>query len=201
MSPTVTFHDNDDCLQRRYDLVLASSSLQYSQHWRTHLHHLAGATLNSLLLTRVPLVESHPSFVVIQRAQAYGYATEYLGWVFNRSELLEEATAAGLKLEREFLPPRPHAHHRRTRTANPRRISLHARRRGSRSPPFPQPRGRRERGVMRGQPGQRPHGRDVLSAGLVRRDDVWCGSAGAGQQFERRERNQGPFQGAEASSS
>ena len=101
-SPTVTFHDNDDCLQRRYDLVLASSSLQYSEHWRTHLHHLAGATLNSLLLTRVPLVESQPSFVVIQRAQAYGYATEYLGWVFNRSELLEEATAAGLKLEREF---------------------------------------------------------------------------------------------------
>ena len=49
-----------------------------------------------LLVTRLPLVDSHPSFVVIQRAQAYGYATEYIGWVFNRSELLEEATASGI---------------------------------------------------------------------------------------------------------
>ena len=101
-SPTVTFHDNDECLERGYDLVLASGSFQYSEDWRRHLHQLAGATLDRLLITRLPLVDSYPSFVVIQRAQAYGYATEYIGWVFNRSELLEEATAAGLELEREF---------------------------------------------------------------------------------------------------
>ena len=45
-SPTVTFHDNDECLERGYDLVLASGSFQYSEDWRTHLHQLAGATLD-----------------------------------------------------------------------------------------------------------------------------------------------------------
>jgi hypothetical protein len=50
----------------------------------------------------VPCVQSESSFVVLQRAQAYGYATEYLGWVFNRSELLDSAAADGLQLAREF---------------------------------------------------------------------------------------------------
>lgn len=62
---------------------------------------------DSLLITRLPLVHSQPSFVVIQRAQAYGYATEYLGWVFNRRELLDDAAAAGLELVREFFLMEP----------------------------------------------------------------------------------------------
>ena len=45
----------------------------------------------------------HPGFVVLQRAQRYGYATEYLGWVLNRDELLHTARDAGLELEREFV--------------------------------------------------------------------------------------------------
>jgi hypothetical protein len=40
---------------------------------------------------------------VLQRANAYGYATEYLGWVLNRDELLDAALDAGLELEREFV--------------------------------------------------------------------------------------------------
>ena len=32
-SPTVQFHDDDACLERTYDLVFASSSLQYSEQW------------------------------------------------------------------------------------------------------------------------------------------------------------------------
>ena len=43
------------------------------------------------------------SFVVLQRATAYGYATEYLGWVVSRDEFLTEAAAAGLALDRELL--------------------------------------------------------------------------------------------------
>ena len=82
--------------------MLASSAFQYAEDWRAHLHQLAGATRDSLLLTRLPLVDRQPSFVVLQRAQAYGYATEYLGWVFNRAELLEEAAAVELELVREF---------------------------------------------------------------------------------------------------
>lgn len=102
VSPLVTFHESDECLEGRYDLVLASSSLQYAEDWRALLRRLARATDGSLFITRVPLVQSEPSFVVLQRAQVYGYATEYLGWVFNRSELLDGAAVAGLHLVREF---------------------------------------------------------------------------------------------------
>ena len=107
VSPAITFHESDECLARRYDLVLASSSLQYSEDWRAQLHRLAGAASGSLLITRVPLVDSQPSFVVIQRAQGYDYATEYLGWVFNRTEFLESAAATGLELVREFFLQEP----------------------------------------------------------------------------------------------
>lgn len=102
-SPQITFHDTDDCLDGTYDLVLASGSFQYFEDWRAGLRRLARAMRHSLLVTRLPLVEAKPSFVVIQRAHAYGYATEYLGWVFNRAELLDEAAAAGLELVREFV--------------------------------------------------------------------------------------------------
>ena len=107
LSPLITFHESDECLQRSYDLVLASSSFQYAEDWRAHLRLLSGATRESLFITRVPLVDSQPSFVVLQRAQAYGYATEYLGWVFNRAELLDEAATVGLELVREFFLQEP----------------------------------------------------------------------------------------------
>jgi putative methyltransferase (TIGR04325 family) len=101
--PEGFFYADDSCLVRRYDLVLASSSLQYAEAWRETLHDLAGATHSYLYLTRVPLASRVGSFVVLQRAHRYGYETEYLGWVFNRGELLEEADSAGLSLVREFL--------------------------------------------------------------------------------------------------
>jgi putative methyltransferase (TIGR04325 family) len=100
--PDDAFAADDAPLDRRYDLVVASSSLQYAPDWRATLRGLAGATGGYLLLTRVPVAQTAPSFVVLQRAQAYGYETEYLGWVFNRDELRE---AAGLELVREFLLP------------------------------------------------------------------------------------------------
>jgi putative methyltransferase (TIGR04325 family) len=101
--PEASFYDDDSCLARRYDLVLASSSLQYAERWRDTLRGLAGATGSFLYVTRVPLALRAPSFVVLQRAYRYGYDTEYLGWVLNRDELLEEANAAGLSLVRELL--------------------------------------------------------------------------------------------------
>jgi hypothetical protein len=63
---------------------------------------LASAADGRLFLTRVPTTRDAASFVVLQRAEAYGYGTEYLGWVFNRDELLAAAQGAGLELEREF---------------------------------------------------------------------------------------------------
>jgi putative methyltransferase (TIGR04325 family) len=103
----VCFHDTDDCLSRRYELVVASNSLQYEQDWQRLLRRLATAAEAWLFLTRVPVAPCHPSFVVLQRVNAYGYATETLGWVFNRDELLSAAGEVGLELEREFLvhPP------------------------------------------------------------------------------------------------
>jgi len=101
--PEVTFHETDECLDRRYDLVLASNSLQYEEDWRARLRQLANATGRRLFVTRVPVARHAGSFVTLQRAHAYGYATEYLGWVLNRDELCAAAGDAGLALEREFL--------------------------------------------------------------------------------------------------
>jgi putative methyltransferase (TIGR04325 family) len=102
-SPDVSFHTDDACLERSYDLVLVSASLQYAQDWADLLRRLGGATRGFLLVTRLPIALEAPSFVVLQRAYAYGYATEYLGWVVSRTELLSEAAANGLALERELL--------------------------------------------------------------------------------------------------
>jgi putative methyltransferase (TIGR04325 family) len=103
--PLHSFHDDDVCLSRRYDLVVASSSLQYSEDWRSTLAALAGATGDWLYVTRVPIALEAPSFVVLQRAHAYGYETEYLGWVLARDELLAAASSAGVELVRELLLP------------------------------------------------------------------------------------------------
>jgi putative methyltransferase (TIGR04325 family) len=103
VNPDVTFHTDDACLEQSYDVVLASSSLQYAPDWQALLRRLARATSGFLLVTRLPIALEARSFVVLQRAQGYGYATEYLGWVVSRDELLAEASAAGLGLDRELL--------------------------------------------------------------------------------------------------
>ncbi len=103
LCPEVTFHDDDACLERRYDLVLASGSLQYADDWAELLGRLGRAADRLLFVTRLPVAFRAPSFVVLQRAHAYGYDTEYLGWVVNRNELLERGRALELELQREFL--------------------------------------------------------------------------------------------------
>jgi len=100
--PAATFHEDDSCLERTYDLVVVSDSLHYAQDWRAQLAALERAAARWLYLALVPVVEHVPPYVVQQRPDSYGYDTEYLGWVLNRSELLD---AAGLRLEREFLAP------------------------------------------------------------------------------------------------
>ena len=102
-NPDVTFHADDSCLERTYDLVVASSSLQYEPDWASLLLRLGTAAARFLLVTRVPIALDASSFVVLQRAAGYGYGTEYLGWVVSRDELLAEAAAVGLELDRELL--------------------------------------------------------------------------------------------------
>jgi putative methyltransferase (TIGR04325 family) len=102
--PHDTFHDSDSsALARAYDLVLASSSLQYLKDWRLTLGKLAEATARHLYVTRQPFVTRSRSFVVMQRPHRYGYRTEYPGWFLNRDEFLEAADGTGLRLRREFL--------------------------------------------------------------------------------------------------
>jgi len=87
--------------------VVAATSLQYAEDWRTTLTGLAGSATRWLFVTRLSVVRQVPSFVVVQRPYAYGYQTEYLSWVLNRDELLAHASAAGLTLEREFIAGAP----------------------------------------------------------------------------------------------
>jgi putative methyltransferase (TIGR04325 family) len=101
--PDVTFHSDDACLDRTYDLVLASSSLQYVEGWQETLRRLAFAAGRYLYVTRLPVARRARSFVMVERAYAYGYDAEYLGWVLNRDELLACAGGSGMALVREFL--------------------------------------------------------------------------------------------------
>ena len=52
--PGVQFHDDDACLDRTYDLVFASSSLQYSEQWTGVVDGLAAATGRYLFLGGCP---------------------------------------------------------------------------------------------------------------------------------------------------
>lgn len=97
------FLADDSWRDRRYDLVLASGSLQYAEDWRAQLAELAAVCSGYLYVTRLPYARSAPSFHVLQRAYRYGYETEYVGWVVNREELLECAAGLGLELERELV--------------------------------------------------------------------------------------------------
>lgn len=109
--PGARFVTDDGWKDREYDFILCSSSLQYWPDWRTVLSDLALRLRGYLLVTRLPIVHSTASFVVVQRPYAYGYDTEYLGWCLNRQEVLDCAAAAGLEVVREFrLGYRPFVH-------------------------------------------------------------------------------------------
>jgi putative methyltransferase (TIGR04325 family) len=103
--PNATFHEDDRCLDRTYELVVASDALHYVEDYPPLLAKLALAAQPWLYVALLPLVVDAASFVVQQRPDSYGYDTEYLGWVLNRDEFLEAARAVGLRLEREFLAP------------------------------------------------------------------------------------------------
>jgi len=103
MLPEVEFYDTpESVLGKSYDLVVASSSLQYFEKWSEAIRKLASVTVGYLYVTRLPIVIRMPSFVVVQRPYRHGYKTEYLGWFLNRESFLLEAKQAGCELIREF---------------------------------------------------------------------------------------------------
>jgi len=101
--PDQHFSSDEECLEREYDLVVASGSLQYWEEWQHLAQRLARSTSRYLLLTSVPVIERAASFVFLQRAHSFGYETEYLGWCFNRHELVSAVEAGGLRLVRELI--------------------------------------------------------------------------------------------------
>ncbi len=104
LNPDVSFYDPDSpALNRAYDLVVVSGSLQYMEDWRTLAAFLAGASKSFLYAARIPIVEHVPSYVMVQRPYAFGYDTEYLSWCFNRTELLGLVEQSHMRLFREFL--------------------------------------------------------------------------------------------------
>ena len=103
LHPQVKYYTDDSWADRKFDLVVASNSLHYARHWEQKLAQLAGAAGDLVFITKLPVVVEVPSFVILQRAEKYGYRTEYLGWCLNRGEFLEAARQMRLVLDREFL--------------------------------------------------------------------------------------------------
>ncbi len=101
--PEAKFYSNDSWTNQKYDLFLASGSLQYCEDWKKTIKQIANCTSNYVFITRIPCILQKPSYVCVQRTYKYGYDTEYLGWVFNKNELLDFCAQSKLKLMREFL--------------------------------------------------------------------------------------------------
>jgi putative methyltransferase (TIGR04325 family) len=110
--PEANFYENEeDCFARTYDLVLASSSLHYSEDWQRIAQRLALATGSYLYVTRLPIINRKASFVVVQRPYQFGYETEYLCWFLNREEFLIHMSTLEMDLVREFLiQEKPHVY-------------------------------------------------------------------------------------------
>lgn len=102
LQPEAEFHDTEACLARRYELVVASGSLQCSSDWKAVSSGLAEATGSYLYLTRMPMFVEHPSAVVRQHAAVHGFNDDLLGWFLNRDELVAHVESLGMELVREF---------------------------------------------------------------------------------------------------
>lgn len=101
--PGQSFSTDEKCLDHIYDLVLASTSIHYTEDWQPLLERLAHAASDYVYIANLPTVQQAASFVFIQRPYKYGYNTEYLGWCLNRTEFLSAAENAGLELAREIV--------------------------------------------------------------------------------------------------
>jgi putative methyltransferase (TIGR04325 family) len=105
--PEVDFYENpDDALEKKYDLVFVSNSLQYFENWQEIAGKLARSTQNYLYITQLPVIHKAKSFVTIQKAyqeKNYGYDSEFCGWILNRQEFAKCVEQSKMYLVREFL--------------------------------------------------------------------------------------------------
>src|SRR4051794_33181668 len=102
--PDVAFTaDGVAALDKPYDLIYASSSLQYVRDIYDLLAKIAASGSRWIMICRMPFVDRADDFVVIQRPQRYGYDTEYTGWFLNRNKFVGFMQQHGYRLDREFL--------------------------------------------------------------------------------------------------
>jgi putative methyltransferase (TIGR04325 family) len=104
LNPTILFTSDDDgCLARSYDVVVANSSLQYIHYWKPLVARLSQSANPWLLINAVPVVKKVPSFVIVQRKRSRGFSEAFYSWAFNRDELISEVAGHGFRLERELM--------------------------------------------------------------------------------------------------
>ena len=104
LAPSAIFWSEDaQVFSQTYDLVFASSSVQYNRDFYRTLAQLCEATGRWLFITRSPFIREHDDFVVVQRPSRYGYLTEYAAWFVNRNRFVAFVESKNFTLEREFL--------------------------------------------------------------------------------------------------
>ena len=85
------------------DLVFASCSLQYLEHWPQMLQAFRAAPW--LLLDRVPLIDHPTDLIAIQVVPASYTDTRYPGWKFAAGSWLSRLTQAGFEPVLQWLVP------------------------------------------------------------------------------------------------
>ena len=98
LSPGVTWHTDDTCLDAPYDLVMFSSSIQCLPDWKNVLHRAALSARGYLLLSDVGTTRDVPTFVATHREGGH----MCMQMAINRSEIIDTAERASLRLIREF---------------------------------------------------------------------------------------------------
>jgi putative methyltransferase (TIGR04325 family) len=102
LNHTIHFISDLDQVNTGYQLVYASSSVQYIKGWRNLVANLCKVSKGYIFITRTPFIFNQPSFITVQKA----YGTEYHGWVFNFHEFIEEWSKYGMRLNEVFINDR-----------------------------------------------------------------------------------------------
>jgi len=98
LNPDVHWHDDESCLERKYDLVMLNGSILYLKDWVETLQRIACSVIEYLFLFRLPVVQNSPTFISIERL----YHSQMLHQQVNQAELLAAVKETGLILVREF---------------------------------------------------------------------------------------------------
>jgi putative methyltransferase (TIGR04325 family) len=103
INTAVTWHADDRCLERQYDLVMFTSSVHYLPDWHDVLRRAATAAGRFLLLSDVATVRGVPGYVATSRSAGITTLQNQL----NRDEVVAAIEGAGPRLIRE-IPVGPH---------------------------------------------------------------------------------------------